>query len=160
MEKHCSKNWERSWDQKTQDNSSTLQNDCYKMAFWARNRKNLKPEFHVLEPHRSFQEPDVLWRFKQRTDWYPKKWTWCFTYWGNQPITFPELSLSALFTQRAGKWINQIEIKKTWLFAFFTVFAGKTPKGKWNKTSRGICSAAQFRCRQSSGNQKSRRLAE
>ena len=54
---------------------STLQNDCYKMAIWLWNRRILKHEFHVLEHHRSLQEPDVLWRFKNRTDWYPKKWT-------------------------------------------------------------------------------------
>ena len=83
--------WKKSWDQKTQDNQR------YKMAvikwpFGHSHRRILKREFHVLEHHRSFQEPDVLWRFKHRTDWYPKKWTWCFTYWGNLGIPISELS--------------------------------------------------------------------
>ena len=44
-----------------------------KWPFGHSHRRILKHEFHVLEHHRSFQEPDVLWRFKNRTDWYPKK---------------------------------------------------------------------------------------
>ena len=55
-------------------------NQRYKMTvikwpFGCGLRRILKHEFHVLEHHRSLQEPDVLWRFKNRTGWYSKKWT-------------------------------------------------------------------------------------